>query len=129
MAEAKETIKASAPEVAERKRAESIWWGGALLWAGVMIGAERLNVLPDVGLHNESWPWIVLGLGVWALIWNGFRLLSTLPNPNTWDWAWTVVFLLVGFGGMSNFTEELLGAVILMAVGAVVLLRGVLRRT
>jgi hypothetical protein len=115
-------------ETAERKRLESIWWGGALLWAGVVVGAEVLNLLPNLGFGGEWWLWIVLGLGPWALVWNGYRALSDLPNPSTWDWIWTVIFLLVGFGAIVNVAEEIVGAVALVAIGAVILLRAIRRR-
>jgi hypothetical protein len=122
------TTKELAPDHAERKRAESIWWGGALVWVGIVIGAERLNLLPDVGFRGEWWLWIVLGLGVWALIWNLFRASSDMPNPTTWDWTWTVVFLVLGLGGLVNVAEEIVGALVVIAVGAVILFRALTRR-
>jgi hypothetical protein len=71
---------------AERKRLDLIWWAGALIWVGLVLGAESMSILPQIGSGSEWWLWIFLGLGPWALILNGYRSISGLPNPTTWDW-------------------------------------------
>jgi hypothetical protein len=112
---------------AEDKRMDSIWWAGALIWIGLVVGAENLNLMPDVGFRGEWWLWILLGLGPWALVWNGYRALSDAPNPSTWDWIWTVIFLLVGLGGVVNLAGEIVGAVVLVGIGVVTLFRALSR--
>jgi hypothetical protein len=114
-------------EKAERKRMDSIWWAGALIWVGLVLGAEYLNFLPRLGFGTEWWLWIFLGLGPWALVLNGYRALSDLPNPSTWDWIWTAIFLLVGLGSLFNFAGEIVGAVALVAIGVVFLTRALRR--
>ncbi|MGB2896636.1 MAG: hypothetical protein WBB65_10805 [Anaerolineales bacterium] len=114
-------------EKAERKRMDSIWWAGALIWVGLVLGAEYLNFLPRLGFGREWWLWIFLGLGPWALVLNGYRAMSDLPNPSTWDWIWTAIFLLVGLGSFFNFAGEIVGAVALVAIGVVFLTRALRR--
>jgi hypothetical protein len=123
MTEAKEMTV----EKAERKRMDSIWWAGALIWVGLVLGAEYLNFLPRLGFGREWWLWIPLGLGPWALVLNGYRAMSDLPNPSTWDWIWTAIFLLGGLGSLLNFAGEIVGAVALVAVGVVFLTRALKR--
>lgn len=113
----------------ERKRLDSIWWAGALIWVGLVLGAETLNLLPRIGAGAEWWLWIFLGLGPWALALNGIRVLTDLPNPSTWDWIWTAIFLLVGLGGVVNVASEIVGAVALVLVGVILMGRALSRRT
>lgn len=113
---------------AERRRMDSIWWAGALIWIGLVLGAQNLNVLPQIGLGDDWWLWIFLGLGPWALALNLLKTVSDLPNPSTWDWIWTVIFLLVGLGGVANVAGEIVGAVVLVGIGVVALVRALTRR-
>jgi hypothetical protein len=115
-------------EKAERKRLDSIWWAGALIWVGLVLGAETMDILPRIGVGSQWWRWIFLGLGPWALLLNGYRALSGLPNPSTWDWIWTFIFLLVGLGGIFNFAGEIVGAVVLVGIGVIFLARALSRR-
>lgn len=113
----------------ERKRYESIWWAGVLIWIGVALGAEYLDVLPEIGDSSEWWPWIFVGVGPWSLGLNLYQAASaTAPNPSTWDWAWTIVFMAVAIGTLVDVGGELVGAAALVAVGSVVLIRSVSSR-
>jgi hypothetical protein len=112
---------------AERKRMDTIWWAGALIWIGLILGAQNFDFLPQIGRGNEWWLWIFLGLGPWALALNGYRALSDWPNPSTWDWIWTVIFLLVGLGGIVNIAGEIVGAMVLVGIGVVTLVRALKR--
>jgi hypothetical protein len=81
-------------ERTERKRFDAIWWGGAFLWIGMALAGDYLDILPRI--DGEWWPWIFIGIGPWALMLNGYRLASaTAPNPTTWDWIWTVIFMAI----------------------------------
>lgn len=123
MTDAKETTGQNA----ERKRMDTIWWAGALIWIGLVLGAENFDILPQIGRGNEWWLWIFLGLGPWALALNGYRTLSDLPNPSAWDWIWTVIFLVAGLGGLVTIGTEIIGAVALVGIGIVVLVRALSR--
>ena len=37
-----------------RKRAEGLWWAGALIWAGLVFGADSLDLLPTRGVGCSS---------------------------------------------------------------------------
>ena len=112
---------------AERKRIDAIWWAGVLIWLGLVLGAQNLNILPRIGDGGEWWLWIFLGAGLWALALNSFSMMSNWPNPSTWDWIWTAIFLLVGLGGVVNIASEIVGAVVLVGIGVVFLVRALSR--
>jgi hypothetical protein len=112
---------------AERKRIDAIWWAGVLIWIGLVLGADNLNVLPRIGGQGEWWLWVFLGAGLWALALNGFSVLSNWPNPSTWDWIWTAIFLLVGLGGVVNIAGEIVGAVVLVGIGIAFLVKALSR--
>lgn len=107
----------------ESKRVDAIWWGGAFIWIGVTLGAYNLDFLPEIADTAEWWPWIFIGLGPWSLLLNLFRLATDAPNPTTWDWIWTVVFMGVAAGVFIDVTAGTIGAVVLIAVGLIVLYR------
>ncbi len=83
----------------EKKYIDAIFWGGVLLWAGLVFGAEYLGYLPQIGTAS-AWSWIFLGAGVYGLVIAIVRLASaSYSNPTTWDWAWAVIFLIIGLAG------------------------------
>ena len=109
------------------KRMDAIWWAGALIWIGLALGAENMDILPEIGDTGEWWPWIFIGLGPWALALNSYRASSSLSNPTTWDWTWTAIFMLVAIGSVVEIGGDLVGAGILVALGVVLLIRAVSR--
>jgi hypothetical protein len=119
--------KETTGQKAERKRIDAIWWAGVLIWIGLVLGADNLNILPRIGDGGEWWLWIFLGAGLWALALNSLSVMSNWPNPSTWDWIWTAIFLLVGLGGVVNIAGEIVGAVVLVGIGAVFLIRALSR--
>jgi hypothetical protein len=110
-------------EARERKRMDSIWWAGALIWIGLTLAAEYLDILPEVGDATEWWPWIFLGVGPWSLALNLYRQSSGWPNPSTWDWIWTAIFLAAGLGTIVDIGGELVGAGVLIVIGIVIMVR------
>jgi hypothetical protein len=86
-------------EKTERKYLDAIFWGGVLLWAGLIFGAEYFGFLPQIGNANV-WSWIFLGAGVYGLLMSIVRLISeNYSNPTTWDWVWSIIFILIGAAG------------------------------
>ena len=113
-----------AQEQAKRRQMEALFWGGAFVLAGLVFLAENLNILPDIGAEGSWWVWIFLAAGVWALLINVFRLVSTdWPNPTTGDYIWTAILLLIGLGGVFEFDVEgtVIAAVVLVGIGLLIL--------
>jgi hypothetical protein len=83
----------------EKKYVDAIFWGGVLLWAGLIFGLDSLGYLPQIGQAN-AWSWIFLGAGVYGLVISIVRLVSdNFTNPSTWDWVWSIIFLIIGLAG------------------------------
>ncbi len=83
----------------EKKYIDAIFWGGAILWTGMVFGADALGYLPQIG-DAGAWSWVFLGMGVYGLLLDVIRLVSTsLSNPTAWDWSWTLIFLVIGAAG------------------------------
>lgn len=123
-------VKERTTEETERKRMETLWWAGVLIWIGLALGAQFLDILPDLGNRDGFWPWIFIGVGPWSLALNTYQRTSpTLPNPSTWDWIWTVIFMLLGVGAVVDIGGEIFGAVALVTIGVVILVRTLRRPT
>lgn len=121
-------VKERTYEEQERKRLDSVWWGGAFIWVGLVLGAEWLDILPTVADTGNWWPWIFIGLGPWALAMNVYRSMTDLPNPSTWDWVWTAIFVMIAIGAFVDFSGAVAGAVALVVIGAVIMINALRRR-
>jgi len=107
---------------------DAIWWAGALVWAGVVLMAESLGYLPQIG-EAGAWSWIFFGAGVLALLLTLVRAVSPSPNyrgPKTSDFIITAVLLIIG---VSDFIRVGIGfALILVVVGLAILVSTLARR-
>lgn len=120
--EFKMTIEQKMMESKERKRLEGLWWAVALIWAGLVFGAESMGFLPQIG-EADAWSWIFLGAGLFGTLGNLYRVTSQhIQTPTTWDWIWSGILLIIGVGGFTpvNFSWPL----ILILVGGVILVKG-----
>lgn len=109
-----------------RKRAEGLWWAGALIWAGVVFGAESLDLLPQIG-DADAWSWVFLGAGLYGLLSDLYYLSSkSAYKPTAWDWIWSGGLTLVGLGGF--MTVNISWPLILIIIGAAILVSQYLRR-
>lgn len=117
-----QTSPAQRPESGHRRRSwEAAWWGGAFIWAGLVLLADNLGALPDVA-GADAWSWVFAGAGLYALALNIWRTLAAHePNPDAGDLFWTAVLLVLGFAGFFGFDVTL--PVVLIVLGAVLLLR------
>lgn len=78
---------------------ERLYWALVLLWAGSVIAAHGVGLLPQVG-DADSWNWIFLGAGLLALGRFTVRAASTqLPDPDASDRGFAVVLTGLGLGG------------------------------
>jgi hypothetical protein len=108
---------------AERKRFDGIFWGGVILLAGVILIADNLGVLPQIG-QAGFWSWLFLAMGVYALVLGAIRLTSAnFPNPTTDEYVWTAIFLLIGLSGFIGFS--LAWPVALVLIGVAILSKAV----
>ena len=113
-------------QIDEKKFPEAIFWGGVLLWAGMIFGADYFEFLPQIG-EAGAWSWIFLGVGIYGLLLGVIRLAShTYPNPTTWDWIWAIVFIVIGAAGF--LAINIPWWLILILIGVVILGSALIRR-
>ena len=110
----------------EKKYIDAIFWGGALLWAGVVFGADAFGYLPQIG-GAIDWSWVFLGMGLYGLMIGIVRLASTkLSNPSAWEWLWMIIFVILGAAGFLSF--EVPWWLFLILIGGVILGSALLNR-
>lgn len=86
-----------------RQRRETIYWASVLIWAGVVVAADQLGVLPQMGRTN-AWSWIFLGTGVLALV--GSLLRSAAPDrpdgiASLWNYVWAAIMPILGLSPLA----------------------------
>jgi hypothetical protein len=103
----------------ERQRLEGLWWAVALIWAGLVLGADSMGLVPQIG-DASAWNWIFLGAGTVSLVGSVYRLIaSNVPSPTIWDWVWGSVCLIIGLDGF--LTLNIFWPLILIGVGGAIL--------
>jgi hypothetical protein len=110
----------------ERKSLDVYFWGGVLIWAGLVFGGESMDLLPQIG-NAGAWSWVFLGAGLLSLALNLVSLSSdSFENPETSDWVWGGIFLIIGLGGFT--TLDISWPLILILIGVGMLVRSFLNR-
>lgn len=101
-------------------------WALILVWAGLVLLANNLNLLAWLpGL--DAWSLFFLGAGAILLLEVGIRLaLPSYRQPVLGTAIVAIVFLVIGFGALVSWQCLLPAAVI--AAGLYLLFYGVLRR-
>jgi hypothetical protein len=111
----------------------TIVWGAIIIWAGVVLLAENLGYLSALGLRGDTvpgmfpfristWGLIFLGAGVIILAEVAARLI--LPSYRRHVMGSIIlafVFIGIGLGNLVNW--GVIWALILIALGVVILLR------
>ena len=111
----------------------TIVWGAIIIWAGVVLLAENLDFLARLGLRGDTvpgmfpfristWGLIFLGAGVIILAEVAARLI--LPSYRRHVMGSIIlafVFIGIGLGNLVNWS--VIWALILIALGVVILLR------
>jgi hypothetical protein len=111
---------------AERKYLDAIFWGGALLWAGLVFGMDTFGYLPQIG-ETSVWSWVFLGVGVYGLLLNLVRLFSpSFSIATAWDWVWAIIFLIIGAAGFAAISVP--WWLFLILIGVVILGSALVRR-
>jgi len=103
----------------------ALYFGGVLVWAGIVFAADSLGFLPQIG-SSDAWSWIFLGAGVAALIGNLIRQASSsILNPSGFDYIFGAVLLAIGLGGFTSLYIAL--SVVLLLVGGAILYTALFR--
>jgi hypothetical protein len=111
----------------ERRRLETMWWAGALIWAGLVFAADSLGLLPQIG-ESDAWTWVFLGSGLYGLLGSLYRVISPdSPNPTAWDYIWSGCLFIIGLAGMSPV--DIFWPLILVLVGVVILAEALFQRS
>ena len=118
-----EPIQAEEPKL---KKLDTLWWAVALIWAGVVFGAESLNFLPQIA-DASVWSCIFLGAGLFGLVLNFFSLSADdYQDPTTWDWIWSGGLTLVGAAAFVAF--DFPWWLVLIIVGGAILVSALKKR-
>jgi hypothetical protein len=102
---------------------ERLYWAIVLLWAGLVVAAQGLDLLPRLG-DADIWNWTFLGAGLLALGRFLVRAASrVLPDPDWSDLGFAAVLTVLGLGGFIAFWIACSAA--LIAVGGTLLVQAV----
>ena len=96
-------------------------WAAIFIWAGLVLLAG--NILDT---SWEAWPFVFLGAGLIVLLGVAVRLIvPAYRRPIMGNLIFGVVLLGIGLGELTRW--DVIGALILIAIGVGVLLRGFFR--
>lgn len=111
----------------------SIIWALILIWAGLLFLASNLSwltprAIPGMPERFSSQPWslVLLGAGVMILVEVVIRLLVPDYRRSIFGSLFFAV-ILIGIGLGNLFNWNITGALILIALGLMILLRGIFR--
>jgi len=134
--EEKSTDEKNYEEKYQRDPLGAIVWAIILMWVGVVLLAKNLGYLDQLGIKlafaqrpfevpfiGDSWSLIFLGIAVILLIEIVIRLL--IPDYRR-PLMGTVIFLIVCIG-LAFGSWNLIWPLILIAIGASILMRGLFR--
>jgi hypothetical protein len=111
-----------------KKRIDTLFWGGLLLWLGLVFLIANFGFLSFVTMDN-TWKWILMGAGLLALTTNLFKSFNAdYPNPGIWDWIFTAGFLLGGLSGFTAIRFDYVWPFVLILLGTIMLVRVVMKR-
>ena len=111
----------------------TIVWGAIIIWAGVVLLAENLGYLSALGLRGDTVPgmfpfristWGLIFLGAGIIIFAEVAARLILPSYRrhvAGNIILAFVFIGIGLGNLVNWS--VIWALILIALGVVILLR------
>jgi hypothetical protein len=98
------------------------WWALVLIWAGLVLIADQLNMLDNLELSGKGWAIGFLGAGVLALLLVVVRVLvPAYRRPVTGSIIFGFILLGIGLGELSD-SWDVVGALILIAIGVSIFL-------
>lgn len=96
----------------------SVVWAGILIWAGLVLMAQSMGFL-----HVEAWPIICIGASVIVFLEALVRMIMpAYRRPIGGTLFWAIVLMGIGLGNMMGW--QVVGPLILIALGLSVLMRG-----
>ena len=101
-----------------RSRAESLYWAGVLVWAGLVFGANSLGYLPQIG-STDAWSWVFIGAGLYGTLLNLYSSSQPESVTTSWDYIWSGFWLLLGLCGL--FAVDMFWPLVLVLIGGVTL--------
>lgn len=102
-------------------------WAGMLIWAGLVLLADNLNIF---GTRWETWPIIFLGAGLIVLLGVAVRLLvPAYRRPVTGSTIFGVILLGIGLGALTDWGWGVMLGLVLIVIGVGALLRGFILRS
>ena len=108
------------------KKMDAYFWGSVLIWAGLVFWGDSVGMLPKVA-QLGAWSWIFLGAAVISLGLNLYSLSSdAYQAPDTGDWIWSGIFLILGLGGLTSV--DITWPLIIILIGAGMLVNSLVRR-
>lgn len=109
-----------------RKRYEALYWAGALIWAGLVFGAESLGILPQFG-QADAWTWLFVGVGLYGTLMNIYGTVTPdLDITTTGDYLWSGFWLLIGVSGF--FAVDVFWPVVLVLLGVAIVAKQFVRQ-
>jgi len=111
-----------------KKRIETLFWGGLLLWVGLVFLTANFGLFAFITMTN-AWKWILMGAGILALSTNLVRTVSQdYPAPELWDWIFTAGFLIGGLSGLTSINFDMVWPFVLIIIGGIVLVRVAMKK-
>ena len=97
------------------------WWALVLIWAGLVLIADNVGILVNLGIRGEAWAIGFLGAGILALLLVVIRLLvPAYRRPVTGSIIFGFILLGIGLGELTRW--DVVGALILIAIGVSIFL-------
>jgi hypothetical protein len=113
-------------------------WGAIFVWAGLVLLAANMNLLPGARFEDARFPWMFLArMETWSLIFVGagvivlaevvIRLLvPAYRRAVTGTLIFAIILLGIGLGGTIGWSA--IGPLIIIVIGVSILVRGFGRR-
>ena len=96
-------------------------WAFILIWAGLVLIAENVGILDNLGFSGEAWSIAFLGAGVIVLLGVLVRLLvPAYRRPVTGSIIFGFILLGIGLGELTRW--DVVGALVLIAIGVSIIL-------
>jgi len=102
------------------------WWALVLIWAGLVLIADNVGMLETLGIRGEAWAIGFLGAGILALLFVVIRLLvPAYRRPVTGSIIFGFILLGIGLGELTRW--DVVGALVLIAIGVSIILSRFIR--